>query len=104
MRKIVFLATILGVATIGLQGCFYGSSQPDRYGQYGQYQPGHTVCDVNGNNCLACDANNNNCRRVDTQYGANHTVCNDHGCIACDANDPNCPGASPTRGSWGFFF
>jgi hypothetical protein len=103
MRKIVLLATVLSVATLGLQACFYGPSQPWRYGQYGQSQPDHTVCDVNGNNCLACDADNNNCRHVDTQYGANHTVCNDHGCMTCDARNTNCQ-SNTAKSSWGFFF
>jgi hypothetical protein len=100
MRKIVILAAVLSVATFGLQACFYESEPP---GQYGQYQSTHTVCDVNGNNCLACDANNNNCRRVDTQYGSDHTVCDAQGCVTCDANDTNCQ-SNTARSSWGFFF
>lgn len=102
MRKIVILAAMTSVATLGLQACFYGSSQPAPYAQYSQYQSSHTVCDVNGKNCLACDANDNNCRRTDTQYGSNHTVCDSHGCMACDANNANCQGT--TKSSWGFFF
>jgi len=102
MSKAIILAAVLSVATFGLQACFYRSSSPGQYGQYRQYQSSHTVCDVNGNNCLACDANNNNCRRVDTQYGSNHTVCDAHGCLDCDANNNNCQGTA--RSSWGFFF
>lgn len=99
MRKIIILAAVLSFVSFGLQACFYESSPP---AQYGQYQSSHTVCDVNGNNCLACDADNSNCRRTDTQYGSNHTVCDDHGCSSCDANNTNCQRTA--NSSWGFFF
>jgi hypothetical protein len=100
MRRVVILAAVLSVATLGLQACFYGSGPPE---QYGRYQSTHTVCDVNGNNCLACDANNTNCERIDTQYGSDHTVCDAHGCMICDANNTNCQ-SNTARSSWGFFF
>ena len=62
MSRTVMLAMVLGVAMLGLQACFYGTSSPARNGQYTQYQSSHMVCDVNGNNCLACDASNTNCQ------------------------------------------
>ncbi len=62
MGKRIIFAAILSAAAFGLQACFYWSSPPAQYGQYGQSQPGHTVCDVNGHNCLACDANDTNCQ------------------------------------------
>lgn len=102
MCKRVILAAVLSAVALGLQACFYRSSPPAQYGQYGQYQPSHTICDVNGNNCLACDANNTNCRRVDAQYGSSRTVCDAHGCVVCDANNANCQGTP--KSSWGFFF
>jgi hypothetical protein len=100
MRRVVILAAVLSIATLGLQACFYGSGPTE---QYGRYQPTHTLCDVNGNNCLACDANNTNCHRIDTQYGSDHTVCDAHGCMTCDANNTNCQ-SNTARSSWGFFF
>lgn len=53
---------------VGAQGCFYHSYGPDQYGH--QYGSRHTVCDVNGENCMVCDADDRNCQRVESQYGS----------------------------------
>jgi hypothetical protein len=116
MFKPLIRGALLAAALIGTQGCFY-SSPPARYGA-GPYGS-HTICDTNGNNCLACDGDNNNCQSIGTQNGAqyggqygpqygtqygsgSHTVCNDHGCQNCDSSNNNC---QPLAGSsWGFFF
>jgi hypothetical protein len=102
MNRTTMFVVVLSFAAFGLQACFYRSSSSGQYGHYSQYQAHHTVCDVNGNNCLACDADDNNCRRVDTAYGSNRMVCDAQGCVSCDANNTNC--RSEARNSWGFFF
>ena len=111
MLKPFIRGALLATLMIGTQGCFY-SNPPIQYGggPYGS----HTICDTNGNNCLACDGDNSNCQSVGTQNGpqygtqygsSNHTVCNDHGCQNCDSSNNNCqPLAGSSGSSWGFFF
>ena len=41
------------------------SIHPIQYG--GSPYGAHTICDTNGNNCLACDGDNGNCQSVGTQ-------------------------------------
>jgi hypothetical protein len=68
VRIVMFLmvTAIAGLATVATQGCFYHSWQ-DQGPQYGSAQ---TVCNTNGNNCMACDADNQNCHPVDVQSGS----------------------------------
>ena len=66
MYKPLILTALAALAMLGMQACFYtGSSGP-----YTSSLPSvttHTVCDTNGNNCLACD-DNNSCERTDAHY------------------------------------
>jgi hypothetical protein len=103
MFKSLILASALVFATLGMQACFWS-------GPSGQYASTHTVCDSNGNNCLACD-DYNNCQRSDAQYrssprygSSTHRVCDTQGynCLTCDSNNSNCQ--STARSSWGFIF
>jgi hypothetical protein len=79
MYKPLILTALAALAMLGMQACFYtGSSGP-----YTSSLPSvttHTVCDTNGNNCLACD-DNNSCERTDAQYGSSsrHSVCDADG-------------------------
>jgi hypothetical protein len=105
MYKPLILTALAALAMLGMQACFYtGSSGP-----YASSLPSvttHTVCDTNGNNCLACD-DNNNCERADSQYGSSsrHSVCDADGnnCLNCDSNNNNCQ-STTARSHWGFFF
>jgi hypothetical protein len=104
MFKSLVLASFLGLAMLGMQGCFWsGPSGPYASGPYAST---HTVCDTNGNNCLACD-DNNNCQRNDAQYASSRrTVCDSQGynCLNCDSNNNNCESSSTARSYWGFIF
>jgi hypothetical protein len=95
MFKSLVLASFLGFAMLGLKGCFWS-------GPSGQYAATHSVCDTNGNNCLACDYANN-CQRAGDGSGR-HQVCDAQGsnCLNCDANNSNCQ--STARSYWGFIF
>lgn len=97
MFKTLAFASLLVLSMLGMQACFWS-------GPSGQYASTHSVCDTNGNNCLACD-DNNNCQRADAQYGSSrHNVCDDQGynCLSCDSNNTNCQ--STARSYWGFIF
>lgn len=89
MRAKTIFAAMLGLAILGLQACFFESPYGSQ-SQYGQYGSGHTICDVQGNNCLACDSGNNNCQRTDGQYGS--------------SGQYGASGQSGSGHSWGFFF
>jgi hypothetical protein len=97
MFKALIIAPLLAFAMLGLQGCFWASGPP-------QYASTHTVCDTNGNNCLACDGDNN-CQHAGAQYGSSgHRVCDAQGnnCLNCDSSNSNCQ--SMARSYWGFIF